>query len=116
MTHLRGLRAAFDHEVRRTESAETLTEALRTHLFEEKTAHAQRQSLFESREKEVATLQRQLAENRSLIDGLHEALGPVSVMLGKFSTNKESGEKHQRDVDRSDEDGRGAGSSKRAKH
>jgi vacuolar-type H+-ATPase subunit I/STV1 len=111
MTHFRGLQLVFDQQAKRANDAETQLAALTTQLFEEQTANATKQSLIEMREKEAATIQGELVEQRSLIGELQDIIGPLSAMLNKLP-KKESTTKRQRDDDGIQSD---VGSSKRAK-
>ena len=115
MTHLGELRTAFDREVSRADHAEALAEGFRAQLFEEQTANSEKKSLIEVNERELAEIRGQYIEQQSLIDGLQEVIGPVSAMLSKFSRNKASGDKHEREEGGSDQEGRN-GSSTRARH
>jgi chromosome segregation ATPase len=113
IAHIRGLQATFDKEVKRAEIAEAQLEALRTELFEAQTTNAARQSLMQDQEMQVANLKERLVGLQSLLDGLQEHLGPTRTILDQLSRYGECGDKRQREMDGSDGNRGGEGSSKR---
>ncbi|KIM83411.1 hypothetical protein PILCRDRAFT_819651 [Piloderma croceum F 1598] len=112
IAHMNGLQATFDQEVKRANDAEAQLEALRTKLIEEQTTNLARQSLIETKNRQVVMLQGQLAKLQPFLDGLREQLEPTRAIIDGISRHGE-GDKRQREEDGGDENSRGEGSSKR---
>lgn len=98
MVNLRSLQLAFEQEVRNAhDGANARTATLQDQLVEAQTQIARRQSLIRAREMEVATVQKQLVEQRSTIKELQDAMVPLNSIFDKLGRGGEGSNKRRRE-------------------